>query len=394
MAAIIGAHALPVGNLMPGEGATGGVFEAERLTPVILSALDSAGVSTEDVDSAIFSANPPSTPQIGFSAYIASRLGLKCSGQLSEVLNMGISGGLAFDQAIADVDSGRADIAIAAGVLYQAAIKGHVGMEQGIRVVGDVDWQAPFGFTPISWYALDAARYMYETNATESDLAQIAIKSRRWSSLNPLSQLPELITEEEVLASPYIVDPLRLYDIPQRADGAICLVVASDAVASELGKNTVGVKSRGFYHDGLHQMDDEPHDMTDFPAARQAVGDALECGGLKLNDIDLFELYAPCSITEVMVSETIGLFERGETAAATREGRTSPGGDVALNTSGGCLGRGHPPAITGMYGIYELWEQFSGKAGARQVANAELGLHVCELGNYNAALVHVLEKRT
>lgn len=393
MAAIIGAHALPVGSLMPGEGATGGVFEAERLTPVVLSALESAGVTTADVDSAIFSANPPSTPQIGFSAYMAARLGLNCSGQLSEVLNMGISGGLAFDQAIADVDSGRADIAIAAGVLYQAAIKGHVGMEQGIRVVGDVDWQAPFGFTPISWYALDAARYLYETNSTESDLAQIAVKSRRWSSLNPLSQLPELITEADVLASQYIVDPLRLYDIPQRADGAICLVVASDAVANEMGKNKVGVKSRGFYHDGLHQMDDEPHDMTDFPAARQAVNNALQQAGLELSDIDLLELYAPCSITEILVAESIGLFERGHAAAATREGRTSPGGDVMLNTSGGCLGRGHPPALTGMYGIYELWEQFSGKAAGRQVDDADFGLHVCELGNYNAALAHVLEKR-
>jgi acetyl-CoA acetyltransferase len=393
MAAIIGAHALPVGSLMPGEGATGGVFEAERLTPVVLSALESAGVTTADVDSAIFSANPPSTPQIGFSAYMAARLGLNCSGQLSEVLNMGISGGLAFDQAIADVDIGRADIAIAAGVLYQATIKGHVGMEQGIRAVGDVDWQAPFGFTPISWYALDAARYLYETNSTESDLAQIAVKSRRWSSLNPLSQLPELITEADVLASQYIVDPLRLYDIPKRADGAICLVVASDAVAIEMGKNKVGVKSRGFYHDGLHQMDDEPHDMTDFPAARQAVNNALQQAGLELSDIDLLELYAPCSITEILVAESIGLFERGHTAAATREGRTSPGGDVMLNTSGGCLGRGHPPALTGMYGIYELWEQFSGKAAGRQVDDADFGLHVCELGNYNAALAHVLEKR-
>lgn len=392
MAAIIGAHALPVGSLMPGDGATGGVFEAERLTPVILAALNNAGVNAEDVGSAIFAANPPSTAQIGFSAYMAARLGLKCSGQLSEVMNMGISGGLAFDHAVADVDSGRADIAIAAGVLYQSAIKGHEGMEQGIRVVGDVDWQAPFGFTPISWYALDAARYLYETDATEAGLAEIAVKSRRWSSMNPLSQLPDLLTVDDVLSSAYIVDPLHLYDIPQRADGAVCLVVASDAAAKELRQANVSVISRGFCHDGYHQMDDEPHDMTDFPAARQAVDNALSSTRRKLNDIDLYELYAPCSITEVLVSEAIGLFERGDSIGACKEGRTSPGGDIMLNTSGGCLGRGHPPAITGMYGIYELWEQLTGRAGPRQVSGAQTGLHACELGNYNAALVHVLER--
>jgi len=32
-----------------------------------------------------------------------------------------------------------------------------------------------------------------------------------------------------------------------------------------------------------------------------------------------------------------------------------------------------------------------GTAGARQVASAELGLTAAELGNYNAALVHILE---
>ena len=166
--------------------------------------------------------------------YMSARLGLTCSGQLSEVMNLGITGGLAFDQAVADVDAGRADIAIASGILYQAAIKGHVGMEQGIRVVGDVDWQAPFGFTPISWYALDAARYMHETGATSEDLAEVAVKSRKWSSLNPISQFKELISVKDVLESPYIVDPLRMLDIPQRADGAVCLVVASDETAKAL----------------------------------------------------------------------------------------------------------------------------------------------------------------
>jgi hypothetical protein len=36
-------------------------------------------------------------------------------------------------------------------------------------------------------------------------------------------------------------------------------------------------------------------------------------------------------------------------------------------------------------------EQLRGRAGERQVADARLGLATGELGNYNAALVHVLE---
>ena len=103
--------------------------------------------------------------------------------------------------------------------------------------------------------------------------------------------------------------------------------------------------------------------MTDYPAARAAVTSALNSSKRSLGDIDLFELYAPCTITEIMVSEAIGLFDRGQCAAATREGRTSPGGDVMINTSGGCLGRGHPPSLSGLYGLYELWDAITRRGG-------------------------------
>ena len=67
------------------------------------------------------------------------------------------------------------------------------------------------------------------------------------------------------------------------------------------------------------------------------------------------------------------------------------GGRRPINTSGGCLSRGHPPSLTALYGLLELREQLLGNSGERQVKNAKRGLHVCELGNYNAALSHVLE---
>lgn len=390
-ASIIGACALPVGRMMPGEGATGGVFEAERLTPVIRRAVREADVEMSDIGSAVFAANPPTTLQLGFSVHMAARLGLKCRGQLSEVANLGVTGGLVFDQAVADVELGRADIAIAAGILYQSAVKGHEGMEHGVRAVGDADWQAPFGFTPISWYALDAARYFYETGLDSDDLAHVAVKSRHWSARNPVAQFRDIVTADDARASDLIVDPLRLHDIPQRADGAVCFVIAGDDVANGM-RGAVRIASRGFAHDGRHQIGDEPHDMTDFPAAREAARAALAAARLEMRNIDLFELYAPCSITEILVAESLGIFKRGEALSATKENRTSPGGDVALNTSGGCLARGHPPTIAGLYGLYELWEQLRGAAGGRQIKNAARGLHICELGNYNAALVHVLER--
>ena len=118
---------------------------------------------------------------------------------------------------------------------------------------------------------------------------------------------------------------------------------------------------------------------------------ALQLAGATLADIDLAELYAPCTITEILVTEAIGLFPRGQGYRGALDGDTALGGRIPVNTSGGCLSRGHPPQITGLYGLLELREQLLGRAHQRQVEGARLGLHTCELGNYNATLAHVVE---
>jgi acetyl-CoA acetyltransferase len=50
--------------------------------------------------------------------------------------------------------------------------------------------------------------------------------------------------------------------------------------------------------------------------------------------------------------EAIGFVKRGEAGAFIAEGRTSPGGELPLNTNGGGLSYTH----SGMYGMYLLQE--------------------------------------
>jgi acetyl-CoA acetyltransferase len=67
------------------------------------------------------------------------------------------------------------------------------------------------------------------------------------------------------------------------------------------------------------------------------------------------------------------------------------GGRIPISTSGGLTSRGHPAYVTSLYNYVEMADQLRGRAGERQVKNARLGLVSGELGNYNAALIHVLE---
>ena len=366
-------------------------FEHEILSDLVIDAVRTAGLDKADIGSAVFTAPTPTTRQRAFATFMLSRLGLRCHGQAAEVSNLGITGGLAFDQACADVRDGRAGAALALGIEYNSGVDAATMMESAIRAAGDVNFQSPFGLTPIAWYALDADRYLFETGTTRRDLAAIAVKNRRHAMLNPLAQFQTPLTVDGVLEQPPIVEPLGRFDVPPRSDGAICLVVTSEAAARGLGKPFLRVLGRGFAHDGRHQVGCTPHDMTDFPAAREATLQALEDAGTRLEHIDVAELYAPCTITEALVTEAIGLVGKGGGAAAAANGETAIGGRIPVCSSGGCLSRGHPPGLTALYGIAEIFDQLTHRAGERQVAGAGLGLHICELGNYNAALAHVMD---
>ena len=131
--------------------------------------------------------------------------------------------------------------------------------------------------------------------------------------------------------------------------------------------------------------------MSGFKAPTRAAAEAYDRAGVGPTDMDLAELYAPCTIVEVLASEAAQLAPRGEGAHAAARGETSLGGRIPIATSGGMTSRGHPSYATPLYNVIELADQLRGRAGPRQVANARLALLMNELGNYNAALVHVLE---
>jgi acetyl-CoA acetyltransferase len=390
--AIVGAAALPVGRLSPRDGAIALGFEQDILGALVQRMLAEAGVAAAEVGSLVLTLPPPSTRQLGLATMLAAHLGLRCTGRIAEVVEMGITGGLAFDQAAADIALGHCDFALALGINLDGNVNAAEAANNGIRAVGDVDFQSPFGITPISWYAFDAARYMHETGATRRDLAAVAVKNRRHAMDNPLAQMRgRPLDEAEVLAQRQIVEPLGLLDVPPRGEGAVALLLTHRDAARSLRRPFVTVRGRGFAHDGFHQIGDRPHDMTDFVAARKATAQALADAGMNMVDLNLAELYAPCTISEILVAEALGISARGRGGADAASGATAVGGRMPVNTSGGCLSRGHPPSLTGLYGLLELREQLLGLAGTRQVKDAQRALHCCELGNYNAALAHVLE---
>lgn len=393
-AAIIAAVALPVGRHQSAASDRYQVVEHELLAQLVVQAVADAGAAREDIGSIIMAQPRPYTRQQYFSTFMTSYLKLPCSGMVMEVLGNGLTAAIAFDKAIDEVLLGRTQVALALGINMETAVSARDHMMESMRKTGDVDFHSTAGFTPISWYALDMMRYMHEHGASREDIAAVAVKNRGHARHNPLAQFRKPITLEEVLAQRPIVEPLGLYEVPPRGDGAACVIVASEEYAKRIGRPYVRVRSRGFYHEGVHQIDDRPTDMIALGAAERACRHAYETAGAGPEEMDLAELYAPCTIVEVLASEAAGLVERGLGARAATLGETSLGGRIPIATSGGMTSRGHPSYATPLYNVLELHDQLRHRAGPRQVQDARLALLMNELGNYNAALVHVLERAT
>jgi acetyl-CoA acetyltransferase len=389
--AILAAAALPVGKWQTPREADIQVLEHEILAGVVIDAVRGAAIDRREISSLAFAQPRPYTQQKYFATFIANYLRLPCAGSVQEILGNGMTGALAFEAAANEIRLGRSRVALALGINFESAIPAVEHMMNSMRATGDVDFHAPFGFTPISWYAMDAARYIHEFESSRAELASVSVKNRRHAALNPIAQFRKAITLEEVLAQKPIVEPLGLYEVPPRGDGAACIVLADEEVAKASGRPYVRVRGRGFFHEGAHQINEVPNDMIALVAAQRAGQAAYQEAGIAASDIDLAELYAPCTIIEVLASEALGLVPRGQGARLCAEGATSLGGRIPICTSGGLQSRGHPAHVTPFYSFLEIYQQLTGRAGERQVGNARLAVTSAELGNYNAALVHVLE---
>jgi len=97
------------------------------------------------------------------------------------------------------------------------------------------------------------------------------------------------------------------------------------------------------------------------------------------------------TIAEIVDSEDLGLFEKGEGGAAVEAGQTAANGKIPINPSGGLMSRGHPAGATGLAQVYELVLQLRGEA-VNQVNEPELGLAHIVGGPGAVCTVHILAR--
>jgi len=297
------------------------------------------------------------------------------------------SGGVAFRQAFFEVASGASEIVLAGGV---EKMTDGVDVSEALATAADQEYEVFHGVTFPGLYAMIARAHMEQYGTTREQLAAVAVKNHRNGAKNPNAQFRSEVTAEQVMKSTMVADPLRLLDCSPVSDGAAAVIVASMDVAKKLRKNLVRVIASSQASDtiALHGR----KTLTTLNSTVKAAEKAYTMANKKPSDIHLAEVHDCFTIAEIVVTEDLGFFKKGEGGQAALDGRTSIECRLTpINTSGGLKSKGHPVGATGVAQIIELYEQLNGKAGARQVENARVALAQNMGGSGASCVIHILE---
>lgn len=217
-------------------------------------------------------------------------------------------------------------------------------------------------------YAMMAKKYMKQSGCTAEHFAMVTAKNSFHGSLNSRAQFRDVLSVEQVLAARMIIDPLTLPMCSPIGDGAAAVIVVSERKARQLAlRNPVRVAASVL----VSGWDFENSTDSVGGFAAQQVYNETGIGPDELSCVELHDASAP---SEIMAYEYLGLCERNAGARLLETGATRLGGRIPVNTSGGLLRKGHPIGATGCAQIVELTEQLQGRAGARQVKGAHIGL--------------------
>jgi acetyl-CoA acetyltransferase len=235
-------------------------------------------------------------------------------------------------------------------------------------------YETPYGFigAPIN-YAMAARRYMhiYGDDFTRQGMAEVAVATRKWANLNPKAYMQaQEMSFDDYHDSRWISWPFHLFDCCLVTDAGGAYVITTAERARDLPKKPVYVLGAGEGHD--HGILSQMPDLTR-TWARNSGPAAMKMAGVTHDDIDLAMIYDSFTYTVLATLESLGFCGPGEAPDFVKGQRTAPGGDFAMNTSGGGLSYTH----SGMYGMFLVLEavrQLRGETGERQIDNPKLSL--------------------
>ncbi|WP_328660269.1 lipid-transfer protein [Nocardia salmonicida] len=298
------------------------------------------------------------------------------------------------------VATGAVDCALALG--FEQMVPGALGsvfadrpgpmarFEEALDNVQGVDPHSPMA---AQFFGGGGQAYVDEFGIDPAVFAEISVKARKHAANNPNAVFRDLVTVEEVLASPKIYGPLtRLQCCPPTCGAAAAVICTPDFARKHGLTADIAIRAQSLTTDTPSTF--QAHDMRKvigYDMSVAAANNVYEASGIGPEDIRVVELHDCFTTNEFITYEALGLTPVGTAERFVRDGDNTYGGRVVTNPSGGLLSKGHPLGATGLAQCAELVWQLRGRAGARQVEDVEVALQH-NLGLGGACVVTLYQK--
>ena len=361
----------------------------ELASQASIEAMRDAGVKAKEIEALYVGACQASygNTQLHIAPIIATDLGI-ANIACTRIESACVTGGIAFREAYIAVAGGFYDMVLVAATESVSKMSTPRATEQ-FAVGGDYLYEARAGVTFPAFFALAAQDHIRRYKTTKVQMAQVAVKNHRNAMSNPHAQFRKEISLDKVMKSFVVAEPLRFLDCCPFSDGAAAAVLVSEKFMERVKKP---IKIIGSGQAADYAIFHERESLSTMLSTVRAAEQAHKQAGIKPGDVDFAEVHDCFTIAEIMASEDLGFFKKGEGGPAAEAGETAIGGKIPINPSGGLKAKGHPVGATGVGQIYELVMQLRGEAEGRQVKDAEIGLAHNSGGSGATCTVHILRR--
>jgi len=316
--------------------------EAEMMLPTVQGAIKMAGLEKEDIGFTV-SGSCDYLSGRGFS-FVANVDAYGAWPPINES-HVEMDGAWAMYEAFVHLLLGHIDTALAAGVGKTS----NSDPTTLYTIEMDPYYLTPLGADPWSLAALQYRALLDSGKATERDVAEVVSRNLANAKGNINAQVSGDVSVDDILAQPYVRNPLRKADLPPVTDGCAAVVLARGKKAYDLCERPAWIT--GFDHRVEPHLPTLRRDLTVSESTRLAA----EGAGAGNGPIDLAEIYAPFSFQELIIRESLGLSD-----------------DTVVNASGGAQGA-NPVMVTGLLRVIAAAQAIMDGRANRALAHATSG---------------------
>lgn len=342
----------------------------EQAQAAAAGALANAAMTPDDVDAIVFSIAPTYFMGVADADRWALDHVFGAGKPVMRVHTGGATGGSALQAATMLVRSGLHRSVLIVGADRVAETP---DAQQILNLIFDVFYERDMPLSTNTSVALWTTGYLARHGLRQEDLARVAVRARRNACANPHAHLKGLITVEDVMRSPVIAYPLKLYDICPRSSGSAAMLVGNLDMARRFRSRPAfinGIASRSdTYWIGDRMSPTADCEFFDFHLAAVTARACFTHAGITdpLRQIQVTELYDPYTLMTPIQLEQMGFCSPGTALRLERDGYwDTRGGAVAVNPSGGTLCT-NPIGVTGLVRAIDAANQIMGESGEMQV---------------------------